>query len=281
MKINTKFVMFIVALLLMPNNANATGLQAKLNSVELRDDSVIFSLQSAKTHSIPSCAANLPQTKQMWTFSINDLRGRAMYSMLMTAVAKQQEIEVTSSQACLQQIELASGIRLAVSQQADMTPSQGAKVHLYKGDGVTKLGVVISATHGGREYGQDGGMPHTGLFMYVPVDNPTLVKSYSQTHYTDSYYSFLFTDPHCTSQPFTTGNFGDGIKSILFPKANISGFYKLNKNKQLSTLSNMRVYKWSEQGCLEDNAEIWNYSNYYELERGIDPLCGEQLCIIK
>ena len=71
---------------------------AKVNFINIDNDIVFFSTAEAKAASSPSCV--VAATQQQYTISLDNETGRAMYALLITALAGQQEIEVASAQDC-------------------------------------------------------------------------------------------------------------------------------------------------------------------------------------
>ena len=261
---------------------------SQLTSVEIVDDRVIFSLHTAKSHPIASCAANSASTKESWTFSLGAPSGRAMYSLLMTAVAKQQKVQVTTANTCLQQIEVASGVRLAVTQApVSSGGSDSGKVYLYKGDGVTKVGTVIDSNAPGRTVGESGGMPNTGVIRYVPIEDPTLVRDYALTHFNES--SIMFTDPQCQNEAYyhihdaqKQNAYYTGVNSFMIANSNINGFFQANLNLKMSDFGTTKKGYFINHGrCTLQHNSVVHYTSYYKLEPAIHPVCGASLCQIK
>ncbi|MBE0368565.1 hypothetical protein [Pseudoalteromonas aurantia] len=249
-----------VFLLIIPMVTNASGVQSQLQSIELVNDKVVFSLQSSKTHTTPSCAAS--PTQAQWTFALNDVNGRAMYSMLMTAVAKQQQVEVTSAQICLEQIELVSSIRLVVSQPTPTSSadSQTGQLYLYKGDGVTKLGIYA---------GQNAAI------MYLPIGFPAFLKGYDAKP-----HALYYLDEQCQGDAYLPEN--RRYAPYLDP---INNRFVKAESERMKNYPDKKVYFYSldTNDCRYQNFTSANTHgrNYYKANVVAHPLCGLKGCIVK
>lgn len=76
-------------------NANAAG---QVNSLEIKDNVVVFSTEEVKTATIPPCS--YPVHSQKWAFSIDSTEGRNLYSSLLTANSVGLAVTVESAQDC-------------------------------------------------------------------------------------------------------------------------------------------------------------------------------------
>lgn len=249
-----------VNLSLIAFSLQAQASQAKLASVDLRDDHVMFALQSPKTHAIPSCAANATGTKEMWTFSINDAQGRAMYSMLMTAVAKQQAVKVTSGQTCFQQVELASGLSLVVSESTEPAGGTGNHLYLYKGDGVTKLGVFAGV--------------HGTAIQYLPLSGHAVVRYYRPEE-VNGYYD----NPQCHGNKYVF--FTVPASKLLVDT--FYGVYMKRTDTKMPQYPEKDVYHVVNSECVSANmkSSFSSMQNYRKTEPAEHPLCGLNSCIVK
>ncbi|OCQ18319.1 hypothetical protein A7985_24225 [Pseudoalteromonas luteoviolacea] len=251
-----------------------------IKTIELNGDFVRFSLHADKSHPLPSCVSTIPELKNTWSFYLNDSHGKAMYTMLMTAVAKQQKITATSALSCNEQIELVSGIELAVSAPTDVTAdADDGKAYLYKSDGFTKVGLVLNGIHTGRLPGEMVSSPigYTGQLLYVPLDNPTILREYSLGFSQNMTY---YPDASCKSTPYIHGyNQSDqliGVNYYQKEHEGLNGFYRANLSKLGSAVSSQWYYV-DEGACKPTGTP----NPAYALEPAIHPVCGSSLCIVK
>ncbi|MGV2871282.1 fibrinogen-like YCDxxxxGGGW domain-containing protein [Colwellia sp. E150_009] len=71
---------------------------SKISYLSVKDEVVYFSTTSAKIHAIPDCVAT--ENQQKWAIPMGNLNGRAMYSMLVTAVAANSLVTINSKNSC-------------------------------------------------------------------------------------------------------------------------------------------------------------------------------------
>ncbi|AIY67415.1 hypothetical protein [Pseudoalteromonas piratica] len=84
-----------LAILCAPFIAQAN---AKISYLNVDGNNVHFALASDKTHTIPSCA--IAETNQHYGVSLLTEAGRAMYSLLITAMSSKQAVSVVSGNDC-------------------------------------------------------------------------------------------------------------------------------------------------------------------------------------
>ena len=95
--------------LLIPNFVFAA---AQVNYLNVDGDTVHFSTAEAKTATAPQCA--VAETNDKFAVSLNSEAGRAMYSLLVTAMASKQAVSVKSAQDCaaVAGVERAKGVSI-------------------------------------------------------------------------------------------------------------------------------------------------------------------------
>ncbi|WP_448566714.1 hypothetical protein [Thalassotalea ganghwensis] len=74
------------------------SVNANINYLNVEANKVTFSLTENKTHSMPSCA--ITETNQQYGVSLLTESGRAMYSLLITAMSTKQAVSVVSANDC-------------------------------------------------------------------------------------------------------------------------------------------------------------------------------------
>jgi hypothetical protein len=92
---------------------NVTNAASKVSFINVDENTVYFSTQQTKTHTSPTCIK--PETKNQWTVSLSSSNGRALYSLLATAVAGNLDIDVSSALDCadINGIERAKGVSIS------------------------------------------------------------------------------------------------------------------------------------------------------------------------
>ncbi|OCQ18325.1 hypothetical protein A7985_24255 [Pseudoalteromonas luteoviolacea] len=244
--------------------AHFASAAATVSELNVQGETATFTLSSPKTHTPPSCVSESNQNK--WAINLNSLQGQAMYSLLVTAVSKEQAISVESALRCesLADVEQVKSISLSMNSSAP--PSEGA--WLYKGDGITKLGKVISYNNFGYAYTPNNGT-QTPLFYA-----PSIATSGA---------GLLYLDSECKTEPFLERHtynyvvFYQQFNSYL-TIANTS----ITENR-MHDYGNAPVYKdWGGQtGCVKESALAYQFSTAYKLVKTEHDLCGKTPCWIK
>lgn len=90
---NNRFFVLVLAVISLP--VFAAG---KVNYLDINQGIVMFSTDESKTVTSPSCVITANSSK--WALSLNSENGRAIYSMLMTAMAIDMPIGVETAADC-------------------------------------------------------------------------------------------------------------------------------------------------------------------------------------
>lgn len=148
---------------------------------------VHFSTQTSKAASAPSCAVS--DSNEQYAVSLANENGRAVYSLLITAMASSQEIDVISAGDCAD----VSGVERAKS--VSLTPVirstvESQSLYLYKADGITEIGPIIGAS------GADS-------ILYRDNADHTQYKSYQRDSSISS-QNVYFTGENCTGSAYVT-----------------------------------------------------------------------------
>ncbi|SFD76197.1 hypothetical protein [Pseudoalteromonas denitrificans] len=150
---STWFVFLFLTSHVLSFNATAMGNITYLNVI---DEVVYFSTDKIKT-STPSCAKTA--NAEQWTVSLNNRTGRALYALLVTAMAAKQAISIESSGDCnhIDGIESAKGVTIATSglnnqesEQIDTILSQAMEINMNP-----NIGIYINSTSGAAPSSQD------------------------------------------------------------------------------------------------------------------------------
>ena len=219
------------------------------------DDIVYFTTDEVKA-GMPSCV--VAENAELWAVSLNHKTGRALYSLLVTAMAGKQAINVESGADCgdIAGIERAKGISLqptAVSGSAGST----SIVYLYKGDGETKLGRVIGAEQG-------------TTVSFLSPDNNKFLQTYS---YAVSTHTVDFDELDCS------GN-------VYMPIGNYKGYHPFVKGGMYVRTTSKRATTYRKSN-VNGQGVCTNYSapqsaTLYPIDTTYaDPLCGDKICIFK
>jgi len=153
------FASLMASSLILTTNTYAAGL---VNYLNVKGDIVHFATDAAKTQANPACVAS--ETAERFTLSLKSESGRAMYSLLITAMAGDLALEIESAQDCADTtgVERALGASIA----PDHTAINSEKIpYLYTGDGLTKLGKIMNS---------EG----TNTFYYLSADDKTQLQKY-------------------------------------------------------------------------------------------------------
>lgn len=246
-----KLILFTTLLLTLLKLAHAS---AYINSVRIDGDTVYFTTTALKSHSIPSCV-NL-QNEQLWSFSLNNHSGRAQYTLIVTAAAKNSPVTVYSANDCqvTAGVERVSSIEIMPSQpQQSPSSSQTGQLYLYKGDGETYIGTIV-------------GSPSENTVLYSDIDDPT---SQVRKHVFINTENLYFSGKNCTGYAFVNKS---EIKKTILPNGNI---YKVN-GTQFYTQQSLLI---NQGQCLNRNVPY--ETSGYRLVPSSSELCGTAQCKIK
>lgn len=70
----------------------------KVNYLNVEDNTLFFTLDTLKSHAVPSCA--LPANEKVWTISLNNQTGLSSYNTLLMAVANNLKVRVLTAGDC-------------------------------------------------------------------------------------------------------------------------------------------------------------------------------------
>jgi hypothetical protein len=230
---------------------------SQVNYLNIDGDAVHFSLAVDKTHIPPSCA--ITETNQRYAFSLKTDAGRAMYSLLITALANKQGLDIESANDCadVDSIERVSG--LSITPLVNFTNTQNSiskQLYLYTGDGITKLGRIASLkTQSQFYYLADDAHPHSFSLYAKPIDNTA---------------SLYFTEVDCLGEAF--GGRADKVFHVDF--FNDNKYFKTTNERVSITFKSIL----NRDGCVNRSGGTSPYK--VELTY-VDPLCGEKVCQIK
>ena len=136
-----KSILLALALFISQGVAVDALAAGKITYLNVVDDTVYFATDETKG-STPACVAF--ETTEQWTVSLSNKTGRAIYSLLVTAMAGKQAINVETGDDCgdIAGIERAKGISLQPVNEAIGISADVKGLYLFQGDGVTKVGRI-------------------------------------------------------------------------------------------------------------------------------------------
>ncbi|WDE04083.1 hypothetical protein SG34_022385 [Thalassomonas viridans] len=233
---------------------------AKVSYLNVDGDNVHFATAEAKAVASPSCVA--AETSERFAVSLRTEAGRAMYSLLITAMSSGQPVTVISGQDCADVFGLERAQSVSISPEVADSSSAGKPLSLYKGDGVTKLGRIV------------GPGANVNTLYYLPVENEIEIKAYYNKPFltTKTLYSLYFESQDCSGdsygsspngQTYAKYNGVDGVKMYR---------YSGSKHFQYQSVSN-------SNGCRALSAT--SSQTHYLWVPYVDALCGESACLIK
>ncbi|NOU52322.1 hypothetical protein HG263_17470 [Pseudoalteromonas sp. JBTF-M23] len=233
----------------------STAAQAGLvNQVEVKNNTVLFSTESM-TDSTISCASNT--NKKLRAFSLNTHDGRAMYSLIVTALSKNYAVEVHSALDCAdtQDVERIQSLRLLADTSRENNIS--GSIGLYKHDGVTRLGLYQSGTLGFWRYiDKDAENSHQSAFKEVRMQ--------FGRQSVDTYYSGL----NCTGEQL--------FHESLYYSTEDKTFYNSDKANPVLAKS---IYR--DGACFKPDISSYNFKAYPLIKQTTHPVCGTGPCKIR
>lgn len=245
--------------LITPFFANAAG---QINYLNIDNDAVYFSLNEDKAESSPSCVA--ADTAEQFAVSLRTEVGRAMYSLLITAMSSEQAVSVKSALDCVdvEGFERAKAVSIVPTIS---TASSGSKaMYLYKGDGVTKLGRILNTTG------------NINLFWYFPVDDNTQILTYHNKNWLTykTSYSLYFKESECEGTAYIYNYGASTPYYVQNPSFNSGGLLSHQWNEYMTPQSIL----YANGTCAAYSASGKTSSR---LAPHVDPLCGDTPCTFK
>ena len=220
-----------------------------VNYLNVKGDIVHFAVDEAKAQESPACVAS--ENADRFSVSRKTEAGRAMYSLLITAMAGDLALNVESALDCADTagIERALGASIA---PADKVSEPSGNLYLYTGDGKTRLGQIMQ-TEG------------TDVFYYYNPANEILLEKYQAVVSGSTLY---FDEADCSGNAYINYNPGTTYHRYL------EQYISLESTAQIDF--NSKSYLGGET-CYEDN----RLRKYYKVKYTSHGLCGVKACMIK
>ncbi|WP_281560846.1 hypothetical protein [Thalassomonas sp. RHCl1] len=145
-----KSTLFTLVFLIGQSIAFDVQAAGKITYLNVVDDTVYFTTDKVKA-STPSCVVT--ENAEQWTVSLNNKTGRALYSLLVTAMAGKQAINIETGADCgdIAGIERAKGISLQPSSETSSAGqvqwagyTSAVRGHFVYQDGVRKSPVLAA-----------------------------------------------------------------------------------------------------------------------------------------
>lgn len=244
---------FLGLLVLYTGGAKAAG---SVDFLEVDNDVVLFSTTEAKTGTRPACMT--VDNNALWSVSLASESGRAMYSLILTAMAKGDSVglAVESAADCANKdgVERASKVNLAAS-GGSQSGKDGGGFYVYTGDGQTKLGRLIK-------------YDALNKFQYIPDGDSAFPVSLSTYYRLGELY---FEQDSCMGDPLLklTSNY-----MFANPSHNDGRFFA--RGASLGQRSSKSRY--SALGVCESYSQT---TTYYSTLEASDSICGNSPCIFK
>ncbi len=244
-----------------------TALLASANVDYLNVDGGIvrFTTSEAKSASSPACVST--PNANLWTVSLATANGRGLYTILATAMSADMSVEVTSGQDCadVADIERAQSVTLVPNTSSSSAPTPetlsggGKTLYLYKGDGVTQIGVIVN-------------VHSESSVHYLDPDYPMKFKVHNRPPNTTTIY---FTEINCTG----TASMASRLNYESYNQFFNDGQYFKTKSY---SMNRPRASDLNYAGICTNQYPPAN-TNSYELDLSAfeDPLCGTKACIFK
>ena len=193
-----------------------------INHLQVDDDLVIFSTDEVKTAPSPACVT--AENANLWSVSLSNDSGRAIYSMVLTAVAKgaSMAVDVESANDC----GVTNGIERArkVSLVPKPVVSGNKSVGLYKHDGVTRVGSIVKYNNANDIVYADNEASYPTKWLhsvFVFGDLFYLEENCLGDPYTSKSNTFLYNKDFNDGKFFTPAT----PSQQLYPKSYFSGPY--------------------------------------------------------
>ncbi|KZN68255.1 hypothetical protein N473_07465 [Pseudoalteromonas luteoviolacea CPMOR-1] len=244
-------------------SVNSAVAASSIKQLDVLGQTVTFTLAEPKSHQVPNCVS--AQNHEKWAVNLNSLQGQAVYSLLVTAIAKEQLVSVQSANACesITDVEQVKNISLMVN-NAIVNSNVPA---IYDGSGMNKVGKIVRFQN--------------GIYEYVPIDGATDVERYIN-YTTDSFY---FLDSECKGELYSQ-NFSRTYRDRKLYSERFGSFFGYSDpddtNNYLNSQGAKTVYQYNNGACLQQNGTASGFSyGALRLVPTTHPLCGDKPCIIK
>ncbi|MBE0370360.1 hypothetical protein [Pseudoalteromonas aurantia] len=248
--------------LMTPSMALAASTVSQLT---VEGEVATFTLSEPKTHTVPSCVT--AERTNQWAINLSSLQGQAMYSLLVTAVSKEQLVSVHSTMRCesLAGVEQAARILLSINQSSN---GRHDGAWLYKGDGFTKVGKVISGDSGWYQYAPIGGTIKMHLYRPEIVENNN---------------GFSYLDAECKGDPYLDYHGYEYLKFVKPVNHYLTYSDSTIKGNRLADHGHVHFYRGDTNGgCTKETRSLaYQSTRAVKLEKTEHPLCGSTPCWIK
>ncbi|WP_102796408.1 hypothetical protein [Bowmanella denitrificans] len=236
---------FIVGLLLFSPVALAGG---KLIDLQIDKEVVIFSTTQIKPLPNLACVANDAADK--WTASLKTESGRAIYSLLVTALSKNLALEVSGAGDCADKdgIERSEGVKLGIS---EVPVSKGNSVGIYKSDGITRIGTVVGFVETSRKT----------KWYYVDGQLAMDTKSYVRESGPSTLY---YSEANCSGEILLRSS-GVQFLNGRYVKGDTNRIFDANRSER------------RPNGCFNTSSTL----PHYPVIDGVHPVCGASPCLVK
>ncbi|MCV2884651.1 hypothetical protein OE749_08080 [Aestuariibacter sp. AA17] len=247
-----QYILSFTAALLMATHIPAIA--GGIDYLKVDGSTVYFSSTSPKNTPSPSCVR--AENNDMWTVSLSSESGRAMYSLLVTALAKETQFDVVSANDCADKegFERAQSINLLLGADS-VYATKGSLVGIYQADGTTRVGTLIEIDDA------------TGDWIYADGQPSFTPKRISHNDIKVS--SIHYSDIDCTGTKYV-GYPHDKVKPSnepwLYKTEETVGYYVFK-----SIFHNNRCVNVSSSGK----------GNLYKLSLTNNGACGNGVCQLK
>jgi len=242
---------------------NAAQAAGTVDFLEVDNDVVLFSTSSAKVAASPACVAT--ETANLWTVSLASDSGRAIYSLILTSMAKSDGValNIESAQDCADKagFERASKVNLVADSNSQSISSGGYSVGLYKSDGVTRVGTYLG---------------DSGYRIFYINDAPQTVKM-TFGRQTNNYQSFVFfTGTDCTGDAWVNKKHSNSEFELQRNEGFANGdYFDADLDTKQKPVTNSYI---STSSCIvKTDSTDWRYKPIFK-EHSI---CGRNLCTLK
>jgi|GEM_PF-5577492 len=231
---------------------------AKVNYLNVEGDLISFTTEETKTAASPACVA--AETANLWSVSLSSQNGRTLYSLLATSLAGNLDVTVASAQDCadVDGIERAKSISITPATVTETSPASASGAsngaYLYTGDGLTKLGPIISVAN--------------SYIYYASANNPRKLEYYKPVVQSRT---LEFAQSDCQGAAYErSANF------VYYHESYNGGQYM----KSDDTAVSVRKVSYLDNGVCTNYSSPYNQNLYPVDTSYVDPLCGQHACLL-
>ncbi len=254
-------ILFVLLFTMMSRNASSIG---SVEYLEVDNNVVLFSTSEPKSGARPTCV-NIANSGDLWAISLATESGRAVYSLILTAMAKGNTaaLNIESANNCQDKdgIESASKVSVGAVSEPVSDKALSHSIGLYRADGISRIGTVLSM-----------GIERNSWYYVTEEASSETLFLQNEADYRAVYYYFKSDD--CTGTPYISTYENIPIFNTTYDNGNAY----ISDGPSSSEYARSRMH--------EANGYCHTYSSntvlsLYKIKPYEHEICGQGKCVIR